>query len=379
MSSKLDIPQFKVYMSEESRRLTDEVLASGYIGQGDKVDQFEYELRDKLSFSHGVTVNSATSALSLALHLIGVGPGDEVVSTPMTCTATNMVIVNAGAKIVWADVDEWGNISPESVQQKISPHTKAVMAVDWAGLPCDYDTIRVAIENAPRRGYERIPIIEDAAHSILATYKSQPINKSGGDYIAYSFQAIKHLTTGDGGLLVTPKEDYERAKLLRWYGFDRTQSNAMRCRQDVSEAGFKIHMNDINAAIGLGNLPDLEWIVGEHRKNAAKYDEVFLPKGLVNRRPSNRESSYWLYPVFVENPIRFESYMDRYGIGVSQTHNRNDGMTWASQSRNIYSPLPNLDKYFDRMCCIPVGWWLTDDAIDYIIDIVLGYKEDYGF
>jgi dTDP-4-amino-4,6-dideoxygalactose transaminase len=136
------IPQFKVLVNKEVGEMLNPVFSSGYIGQGPKVNDFEAALKNELKFEHAVTVNSATSALWLALHLIGVKPGDKVISTPMTCSATNEVIELIGAQIIWADIDEYGNIDPVDVGRKIGPDVKAVMAVDWGGVPCDYDELR---------------------------------------------------------------------------------------------------------------------------------------------------------------------------------------------------------------------------------------------
>lgn len=362
------IPQFKVYMNESTGDELNRVLYSGYIGQGPKVEEFEAALKEKLGFSSAVTVNSGTSALTLALRLIGVGPGDEVVSTPMTCLATNSVITLTGADIIWADVDAHGNIDPESVYHRITPRTKAVMAVDWGGLPADYFNLRRAIEQAPRRGYERVPIIEDAAHAFGATYRGVPVARAGGDYVAFSFQAIKHLTCGDGGLLVVPDDQLERARLLRWYGFDRTSGDRMRCLQDVEEVSDKLHMNDLAATIGLANLRSIDWVLGRHRENAAFYDRAL--QGLAPEWPSDRESSFWLYTIHVPKPRMFERYMAENGVMVSQVHNRND---LYSAYRKYRVPLPNLDRWFSTMICLPVGWWLSTDDLEVVAGLTLKY------
>lgn len=360
------IPQFKVATSEKAEKAVVEVLRSGYIGQGAKVDEFENALKAELDYDYGVTVNSATTGLSLALHLIGVGPGDEVISTPMTCSATNIAIYHTGADIVWADVDQYGNISPDSVRAKVTDKTKAVMTVDWGGMPCDYDALRRGI-------HETVPIIEDAAHAYLASYKGISVARSGGDYVVYSFQAIKHLTSGDGGLLVLPEEDYERAVLLRWYGLDRRSSDGMRCLQDITEAGFKYHMNDINAAIGLANMDIARWSVEKARENAAFLNEhlegVMLPKW-----PKNRESSYWLYTINASEQRQFEEFMKGCQIAVSKVHRRNDEFHIF---RQFVTPLPRLQRFYKKMNCIPVGWWLTQADLEWIVDSLFEWNKRY--
>jgi dTDP-4-amino-4,6-dideoxygalactose transaminase len=185
--------------------------------------------------------------------------------------------------------------------------------------------------------------------------------------VAYSFQAIKHLTTGDGGLLVTPPSQYERAVLLRWYGLDRTQGDAMRCRQDIQEAGYKFHMNDINATIGLGNIGLAKEAVERHRKNAEYYNDIFVPMGLVPEPKDDRNPAYWVYTLHVRAPLAFESYMRNKGIAVSQVHNRNDHYSCFSKYK---TELPKLDAWFSTMSAIPVGWWLEPKDLRYIVDSV---------
>ena len=359
------IPQFRVFMAPDITTELDEVFQSGYIGQGPKVEKFEDILKSKLFANHLITVNSGTSALWLALHLIGIGPGDKVISTPMTCSATNEVIHLLGAEIIWADVDEWGNINTIDVASKMNNDIKAIMAVDWGGIPCDYQSLKEIAGD--------VPIVEDAAHAFLSLYRRRSLFNAGADYICYSFQAIKHLTTGDGGALITPSEQYERAKLLRWYGLDRTKNDAMRCRQDITEAGFKFHMNDINATIGLENIKYTSDLIEKTRDNATYYDRKLSPLGISLIEREYSFSSYWLYTIHIKQPLEFESYMKKHGVMVSQTHNRNDEFTIFEKYK---TRLPNLDNWFSTMCCIPVGWWVTETDRKYIAGLVESWVVD---
>ncbi len=336
---------FKVAMAQSAMIDVVLVLDSGFIGQGPRVEEFEQGFGDLVGAPYPpLAVNSCTSALDLALHLIGVGPGDEVVSTPMTCTATNGVIVNRGARIVWADVDPFtGLISPEDVGRKITPKTKAIMAVDWAGRPCDYPELRSS----------GIPVVQDAAHSLFA---------SGGDYTCWSFQAIKFLTTGDGGALLAPPEQMERGRLLRWYGLDRRSGDSFRCAQDIQEAGFKYHMNDIAAAIGLANLRTAARNVGRHLENADWYADSFWG------HEADTPCAYWLFTVLVEDRDRFIAHLAERGVEASPVHARND----KHRAFNFPSgPLPGVDYFAAHEVAIPVGWWLTLEEREQVIDAVL--------
>lgn len=342
-------------MSPEAPARVADVLASGYIGQGPQVESFEAALQELLGTSQPpLTTNSCTSALDLALHLCGVGPGadengyiDEVVTTPMTCTATNSVIVRRGARPVWADVDPLtGLIDPADVAHKMTPRTKAIMAVDWGGSLCDYAALKSF----------GVPVIQDAAHHL-----SPP----SGDYAAYSFQAIKFLTCGDGGALVTPPEQTERARLLRWYGLDRRSKADFRCEQNVQEVGYKYHMNDIAAAFGLVNIPLARRAIVEHWLNAAVYNRVL---GL----PDDPRSSYWLYTLLVEDRPGFIRHMTERGIACGPVHARNDAHA-AFHFPN--GPLPGVDHFASRNVAIPVGWWLSADDRRRIIEAVQVWRE----
>jgi dTDP-4-amino-4,6-dideoxygalactose transaminase len=339
------IPLFKVAMSPEAPARVADVLQSGYIGQGEMVEVFELALQDLLELDQPpLTISSCTAALDLALHLIGVGPGDEVITTPVTCTATNSPIVNRGAIPVWADVDPiTGLIDPLDVAKKITSRTKAIMAVDWGGKACNYEELR-------SMAYD-VPIVQDAAHHL-----SPP----QGDYACYSFQAIKFLTTGDGGALVCPRAQVERARLLRWYGLDRRSKADFRCEQNISEVGYKYHMNDIAAAIGLANITTVERLIRRHQAHAAQYDGAF-------NRPWDDTSAAWLYTLLVEDRPGFIAYMADKGIACSPVHARNDTHAGFHYPNG---PLPGVDHFASRNVAIPVGWWLDVTERRDIIDAV---------
>jgi dTDP-4-amino-4,6-dideoxygalactose transaminase len=187
----------------------------------------------------------------------------------------------------------------------------------------------------------------------------------------YSLQAIKHITAIDGGLLVLPHQDlYNRAKLIRWYGIDRGGNRKdFRCEADIVEWGFKFHMNDVCATVGMENLKDAETIIGKHRTNAKFYDDNL--KGvngvtLLERKPEHN-SAFWIYSLLVENRDGFYKHMKDCGIVVSQVHERNDKHTAVKEFR---SPLPTLDRILPKVVSIPVGWWVTEEERQYIVDCI---------
>jgi dTDP-4-amino-4,6-dideoxygalactose transaminase len=343
------IPLFKVGMSPEAPAHVAAVLESGYIGQGAMVEAFEGALQTLLALPEPpLTTNSCTSAIDLALHLIGVGPGDAVITTPMTCTATNSPIVTRGAIPIWADVDPWtGLIDPSDVARKLTPRVKAIMAVDWGGALCDYAALK----------QHGLPVIQDAAHHLASP---------AGDYACYSFQAIKFLTSGDGGALWCPPDQLERARLLRWYGLDRRSSADFRCEQNIQEAGYKYHMNDIAAAIGLANIGGVGQLIARHKENAAYYDQQ-LESYEVSRGPLDPASACWLYTLLETDRAGFIAHMADRGIACSPVHARNDQHT-AFHFPN--GPLPGVDHFASRNVAIPVGWWLSSEDRQKVVEAV---------
>lgn len=359
------IPLFKVHMPETVLGPLKSTVMSGFIGEGPRVKEFEALLGERFGNPRVLTLNSCTSAIQLALRLAGVGPGDEVITTAMTCTATNEPILAAGARIVWADIDPaTGNISPESVASKITEYTKAVIVVHWGGLPVDLDAVHAVVAG---RG---IKVIEDAAHATGAEYHGRPIG-SHSDFVCFSFQAIKHITTADGGaLFCRSEEDYRRGKLLRWYGIDRDQPRAdFRCESDIVEWGYKFHMNDVAATFGIAQMPHLDGILEQRRALAAFYDRELsgVPGVRLCRWPADSSSAFWLYTLFVDRRAEFMAAMADRGVSVSQVHARNDRHTMF---RDSLSPLPGVEAFTRDMVCIPIGFWVGENERRHIVDSI---------
>lgn len=356
------IPLFKVGMSKEAATAVQNVLYSGYISQGKKVDQFELELQKHLKSEQvPVTVNSCTSAIDLCLELCDVGPDDEVISTPQTCFASQIGILHRKAKIRWTDIDPiTGLMDPSTVQKLITDKTKAIVAVNWAGRICDYKALKSF----------GVPVIEDAAHT-WDTFFDNKIER--GDYICYSFQAIKFLTSGDGGAIICPSQaKTDEAKLLRWFGLDRTKNESFRCTQNIKRAGFKYHMNDINATIGLANIDLANESVKKHRENTK-----FLIENIKNDRfilPAYDDTtSFWLFSMHVKNfkKNHFTDYMSKNAIETSPVHFRND--LYDSTIQFQEGELENVTQFTTTQVCIPNGWWLSHSDLDYIVEKMNDY------
>lgn len=356
-----------------------------YIGQGPTVEQFEQDLKAFLGSPYDVlTVNSGTSALDLALHLCGLnaqemagGRPPVVISTPMTCTATNSPIVTRGGRILWADVDPiTGLISPSSVARLVkyaraNGHPiAAVMAVDWGGRLCDYSALRAAADG--------IPIIQDAAHSFGATFEARPfLSASHGDYVCFSFQAIKHLTTVDGGALVctgTAARNTERARLLRWYGLDRRSRADFRCEQMIEEVGYKYHMNDVAAAIGIQNLHLVPDTLNAHRKASGAYTLLLAGPRAIKVPAWDANSAWWLFTILASDRDALIAYLAERGIAASPVHARNDiHPGFMDAALNTLDARPGLDYFSAHEVAIPFGWWLSTEDQIRVLSAVAGW------
>ena len=346
-----------------------QVLYSGYVGQGPKVAEFEDALAGVLGNRNVLTVNSGTSAIHLALRLAGVRGGD-VITTPATCAATVLPILAEGARIVWADIDPTtGNIDPADAGRKIGPDTRAILAVHWGGQPCDMDALTALGR------YHGIPVIIDAAHALGAEWDGEPVGGPSADFTCFSLQAIKHITTVDGGILTTRDDgDYRRGKLLRWYGIDReTERPDARIEADIGEWGYKFHMNDVAATIGLTQLPHLGGILAAQRANAAFYDAALGSWAVRQFVPVKATGAWWLYTLLLRDRTReaFMTWMRSRGIQVSQVHARLDSHSCLREFRG--GPLPGVTEFYRRMCCIPVHWGLNESDRTRVADAVTGF------
>jgi dTDP-4-amino-4,6-dideoxygalactose transaminase len=259
----------------------------------------------------------------------------------------------------------------DDLARKITPTTKAIMIVHWGGYPVDLDKLKSIQEKAYNNFGFKPAVIEDCAHSFGSKFNGQPIG-SHGNICTFSFQAIKHLTSVDGGLLILPHQNlYNRGKLLRWYGIDReTNKKDFRIESDIPEWGFKFHMNDVNASIGLSNLQEVdEFVIKPHKNNGNFYDEQLkgIPGVTLLERDSRMESAHWIYSILVDKKQDFMDYMKSCNIIVSQVHERNDIHTTVRDYKTI---LPTLDNIKPKLISIPVGWWVTKENREYIVDCI---------
>lgn len=354
-------------------------LKTCWLGTGPKVARFEKDFKQYKNIPYAIAVNSCTAALHLSLIAADIGPGDEVITTPLTFCATVNAIIHAGATPVLVDVEEdTFNINPELIEKKITPRTKAILPVHFAGRPCEMDPI---LEIAQKYG---LKIIEDCAHAIEAKYKDKPCG-TFGDFGCFSFYVTKNIITGEGGMVITPHQELaKRIKILALHGMS---ADAWRRFSDegykhylVIEAGFKYNMMDLQAAIGIHQLKRVEKYWEKRKEVWEKYLEAFqnLPLTLPAPFPSYLKPSYHLFTILVDEQ---KTHISRDAFLEQMTfHNIGVGVHYLSLPEHPYyqktfgwrpEDYPVAAKIGRQTLSLPLSAKLTARDIE---DVILAVK-----
>jgi perosamine synthetase len=365
MSADEGIVLFYPHVPRKAKEYVCDTLDSRWIGQGPKVEQFEPAFRAKFKLPGPcVGVGSGTDALHLSYLLAGIEAGDEVLTPVFTCAATNIPLLYIGAKIRFVDVDPISmNISIADLRSKISERTKAIVCVHYGGLPCDMDAI-----GALASEYS-IPVIEDAAQALGATYGGVPIGAIS-DFTIFSFQAIKHLTTGNGGIVTFRDAGLEqKARRLRWFGIDRVLKQKGIWENDITEVGYKYEMTDIEAAIGLAGLEEFDDVLAYRRSLYQQYVERL--RGVSHVRivndfnPAKRHAA-WLFTISVERRMQCQLKLRSRRIESGQVHFRNDRYSIFGCT----DAFPGMDAIDDNYLVLPVHTKMSLADVDTICDVL---------
>ena len=355
------------------------ILDTGWIGLGPKTKEFEQEVGKYLNCSNFIATNSCTSALYLAIKCLNLPAKSKIITTPITFVSTNSVILYEGHLPVFCDVEPLtGNISVDSIEKAIKFHNgeiKAIMLVHMGGYPCDMDKINEIAEK------NNIKIIEDCAHAFGATYKGKTIGDSS-NVCVWSFQAVKNLPVGDGGGISTKDEKMaERIKRLIWLGIDKTtieRSSLDSIKQsynwdyDVTELGFKYHLNDIISTIGLIQLKH----IGEdnaRRKEIVNFYKTHLNKDKCTFPEYNldRTSSYHFFPLFFENRGDVYKRLSENEIYPGMHYKRNDQYElFAPYKGLICGELTAAKMYQEKELTLPLHMFLTNNDLEKIVDVI---------
>lgn len=368
MAQKKGTVLFHPYIPKSSLNSLKTVISGRWIGQGPLVNKFEKEFKKIFARKRAVlSTGSGTDALHLAYILAGLKRGDEVIAPVFTCTATNIPLLYIGAKIKFADIDiNTMNISIKSIKKLITKKTKAIICMHYGGLPCDMNEI-----HALAKSY-KIPVIEDAAQALGAEYDGMKIGNIS-DFTVFSFQAVKHITTGDGGMLTIKNNKLlKKAKRIRWFGINREAKHKGTWENDIFEVGYKYQLTDLGASIGLEGLKKFNKIIQHRRKIFNVYEEnLSTNKNIVfiNDNDKKKKHAAWLCTILAEKKDFLQKKLGQYKIETNQVHFRNDKYTIFKKFIKRCH-FPNMDAIENKYLVLPVHLKMSISDARYIAGLI---------
>jgi dTDP-4-amino-4,6-dideoxygalactose transaminase len=370
-----------------------DTLRSGWLTTGPKTAQFERDFGAYVASPHALAVNSCTAGLHLALTALGIGSGDEVITTPITFCATVTTILHTGATPVLADVGPDGNIDPGSIEARLTPRTKAIIPVHLAGLPCDMNRIWGIAQKHGLR------VVEDAAHAVGTIYDGKKIGaattkpRTGSDAVAFSFYATKNLTTAEGGMVTTPDPElFAHMKCLCLHGISRDAWNRYTAEgswyYEVQECGFKYNLSDLQSALGLAQLRKQEQLAEIRRRYASTYssilagtDEVELPV----EAPPNARHAWHLYAIRLNltrlriTRAEFIRMLAERRIGASVHFIPIPLHPFFRRFAGLpQNQCPEALKVYPRLVSLPLYPAMTETEVEYVAHTVLSLLEEYS-
>jgi len=372
----INVPFHRASLGEEEVQAVSEVLRSGWLTMGSKTLEFERRFADYVGSRYAIAVSSCTAALHLSLEAIGLEPGDEVLLPTTTFTATAEVVTYLRGRPVFVDIDPLTmNISPGDAKRRISPRTRAMIPVHFAGLPCDMDSLRDLAQA------HQLHVVEDAAHALPSAYRGRRIGALS-ELTAFSFYATKTLTTGEGGMITTDDESHvKRMQVMRLHGISRDAWNRSGGSWDyeVREAGYKYNLTDLQSAIGMAQLAKCDEMNEARRRIAERYSDAFasLPALEVPEILPDRQSSWHLYVLRLRleqlsiDRKRFIEELAARGVNAS-VHFIPLHLQPYYQERFGYRPgdFPNAEHEYERCVSLPIYPGMSDDEIRYVITTV---------
>jgi dTDP-4-amino-4,6-dideoxygalactose transaminase len=368
------IPVMRPWLGDDEAQAAAAAIASGWVAQGPRVAEFEAAFAGAIGVPHAVALSSCTTALHLALVTAGIGPGDDVIVPSLSFIATTNVVRYVGAHPVFADVEpSTQNLVPETIAPHLSDRTRAVILVDQVGVPADLDRVRALCEPGG------ISVIEDAACAAGATYRGRPVGATAG-LAAFSFHPRKLLTTGEGGMIVTPDADVAaRLRRLREHGMDASAAQRHTSQQPVIEryleTGFNYRMTDIQAAIGLVQLAKLDCMVARRRTLAARYQHLLadIPDLAMARDPAYGTTNYqgfWIvlppgFPVSRNDLLRILAE-----AGVSARRGVMAAHLEPAYSGQPRPHLPVTERLTARSVTLPLFHEMTEEQQDHVVSVI---------
>lgn len=354
------------------------VLQSEWLTTGPLVEEFEKSLCSYTGASHAIAVNSATSALDIAVQALDMPVGSEVISTPFTFAATNNALLYNGMKPVFADIKKTTrNIDPEDIRNKITPKTKAIIFVDYAGHPCDIDEIRnIATEHD-------LYLIEDAAHALGASYKGKKIGTLA-DISVFSFHPVKPITTGEGGAALTDNPDIaERLALLRSHGIKKpdaaTKNQDTAWQYDMKLLGRNYRLTDIQAALGLSQMKKLDQFIQKRNSLAVQYQKELQNVPFIDTpyTDSHVYHGWHLFTVLLKgiDRNRFFGYLRNHGIGVNVHYIPTYRLSYYREHfPTDFSRYPVTEDVFSHIITLPLYPGITKENLQHIVETIRLFK-----
>jgi perosamine synthetase len=368
------IPIAKPYLTKEEAQAAYDTILTGWVTQGPKVQEFEEKFAAYVGSKYAVAVSNCTTALHLCMIVAGIKAGDEVICPSMSYIATANSIKYVGAIPVFAEVNEDYNIDVKHAESLITPRTKAILIVHQIGMPADIDAFKALCAK------HKLLLIEDAACAIGSAYKGKKIG-SHSDLVCFSFHPRKVITTGDGGMITTSREDYkDRLKLLRQHGMsvsDRVRHSSSKIIfEDHIEVGYNYRMTDVQASIGIKQLEKLDWLLAERRKIALKYNDAFKNIKKV-KLPIEKEgyySNYQSYSIYIKdsraiNRNELMQVLLEKGIstrrGIMCAHKET---AYVEEYRSI--KLPVSEDLNENSILVPLFVPIKDEEVSMVIDMI---------
>lgn len=390
----MNIPFSPPDISEEEIEEVVDALKSGWITTGPKTKRLEKELLQFTGTNVGVCLNSQTAAAEMTLRVLGIGPGDEVITSAYTYTATASVVDHVGAKLVLVDTQEDSlEMDYDKVAELINENTKAIIPVDLAGIPCDYDRIFELVENKKelfranndlQKSFNRIIVIADTAHALGASYKGNKIG-SVADFSNFSFHAVKNFTTAEGGYATWKDREgidnealYKQYQLLSLHGQSKDALNKTKLgswEYDVMGPWYKCNMTDVLASIGLAQVKRYPELLKRRKSIIEKYDKNFRPLGVetLNHFDDNHESSGHLYitripGIDADSRNKIIEEMAKVGVACNVHYKPLPLLTAYKNLGFDIKDYPNAYDHYKNEITLPLHTKLTDEEVDYVID-----------
>jgi UDP-4-amino-4,6-dideoxy-N-acetyl-beta-L-altrosamine transaminase len=368
------LPYGHQWIDDEDIAAVVSVLKDDLITQGPKVEEFENKLAEYCGARYAIAVSSGTAALHAACAVSGISIGDDVITTPITFIATTNAVIFCGGKPVLADIEENSlNIDPDEIRRKLSPRTKAIISVDFAGNPADIDIIKAIAEE------KGLVVIEDACHALGAEYKDRKIG-SLADMTVFSFHPVKHITTGEGGMILTNSHEYYlKLKAFRHHGIQRDIQEQDPWYYRIQSIGYNLRITDFQCALGISQLKKLDRFIARRREIATRYNEAFfeMEEIITPFEKEDVKAAYHIYVIQLKTELLeagrkevFEALRaENIGVNVHYIplHFHSFYQRELGYKKGDY---PKAERYYERAITLPLFPRMTDNDVGDVIRAV---------